>query len=121
MSWRAQKRRTAASSWSSKTRPTGLCGLHRISSRVRPVRVASSASRSTKYRRFSPSHPSGPATNPRPADRGQEKNGGYTGVMIMTSSPAAPAALLATARPGTIPGNHTIHSSGTVAPCRACR
>ena len=52
----------------------------------------------------------------RPWLGGACKNGGYTGVTVITASPRAAKARQARLRPGTTLGNHTSHSGSMCQP-----
>ena len=109
--WRLQKADNSANSPASHTRPTGLCGWQSSSNRVSGVTAASIAAKSQPQRL--PASLSGTAANLLPDKCGADKNGGYTGVAVITSPSTARHATL---RPVTIPGNQTSHSGSTFHP-----
>ena len=118
-SCRRQSSTTVATSSRLQTRPSGLCGWQKRSTRVSGVTAASRASSGSSQRPWRSS--AGTVTSRRPRPPGASRNGGYTGVIVSTASPGAAKALQARLSPGTTLGSHTSHSGSMRQPYRTSR
>jgi hypothetical protein len=107
-SWRSARAAMRPSSSRSKTRPTGLWGLHSMNRRTPSATAASVAGQSHSQRW--PLFTRGVVTRRCSKLAGACRKGGYTGVAVNTPSPGWPTARTATLKPVTTPGSHTSHS-----------
>jgi len=99
------------------TRPVGLCGLASRYPRAPAANAALSPSKSSSQRPSS--RTSGTSTTRRPAWGMCSKNGGYTGVLMITPSPGAVVSRRMASTPAMMSGIRCTRPGSTVQPCRA--